>query len=182
MNTLSEQQQEIREKYTISVRPSLVPNHRAISAPNLLSEYNQSSNDTSCIIQLPSKSMIRSPRSKSLNDEEKACPPPPLPLQDSFLSHFSTPSRISRSSTNQHLITPELDSEDYSSTFHLTAEFNEKKSKKSSRDLARVVPSKRGVGNIMTILAVIAVIIFLFAGYPLTVYLTRKIHSSPSDQ
>jgi hypothetical protein len=187
MDSLSQQQQEIRERCITQVR--LPPIHRTLtslslsSAPALLSESNCDNSDSS-IIQFPSKSLSRSPRTRSLADlldnEEKAVFPP----VDPFLAHFSTPSRISRSSTYQHLITPELDSEDYSSTFHLTSDFKEKKArkKKPAKDLARMLPSKRGVGNIMTIVAVIAVIVFLFAGYPLTVYLTRKIHAPSSEQ
>ncbi|SAM08906.1 hypothetical protein [Absidia glauca] len=185
MDSFSQQQQEIRERCITQVR--LPPLHRTLtslslsSAPALLSESNRDHSDSS-IIQFPSKSLSRSPRTRSLADlldnEERAVFPPSV---DPFLAHFSTPSRISRSSTYQHLITPELDSEDYSSTFHLTSDFKEKKAKKRPA-IARMLPSKRGVGNIMTIVAVIAVIVFLFAGYPLTVYLTRKIHAPSSEQ
>ncbi|CAO3596209.1 unnamed protein product [Absidia cylindrospora] len=186
----SERQRDINETEENRLQEILQhSNHTSISlssAPALLSEPARRSTDDSSIIQFPAKSISRSPRTRSLahllsNDEEKALPSTSLPSQDSLLNHFSAPSRISRSSTHQHLFTPELDYDGYSSTAALTSDFDEKnkrKKRQSAKDLAKMVPSKRGVGNIMTIFAVIAVIIFLFAGYPLTIYLTRRFHSS----
>ncbi|KAI8088976.1 uncharacterized protein BX664DRAFT_331889 [Halteromyces radiatus] len=155
-------------------------NDTIVQMPELMASDRTSADDVLTTIQRPAKGISRSPRTRSLAnilvEEEKTSLPPP---QDSLLSHLSTPSRISRSSTHQHLFTPEFDHPYYSSGLLPTAsKFNFKKKKKSSKDLSKMTPSKRGIGNIVTILAVIAVILFLFAGYPLTIYITRNIHHS----
>ncbi|ORX58703.1 hypothetical protein DM01DRAFT_311298 [Hesseltinella vesiculosa] len=127
-------------------------------------ESDRKSTDTA--VAYPAKALPRSPRTRALQhfvgDEEKG-----FPQQDSLFSHLSTPSRISRSSTHQHLFTPEL----HQDVLPLSP---------SALRLHKgtLLPSKRGACNIMTILAVIAVIVFLFAGYPLTIFLTRHFHES----
>ncbi|CAO3629136.1 unnamed protein product [Cunninghamella echinulata] len=112
-------------------------------------------------LQYPAKTMTRSStRTYSLMGEEEKT----IAAQDSFYSYFSTPSRISRSSTHQHLFTPE-----YHNEYPLPTE-------KNKRDFKKFIPSKRGVCNIMTMLAIISLVVFLFAGYPIITFISRKIN------
>ncbi|CAO3633677.1 unnamed protein product [Cunninghamella blakesleeana] len=108
-------------------------------------------------IQYPAKTMTRSStmtRTYSMMGEEEKT----IAGGDAFYSYFSTPSRISRSSTHQHLFTPE-----YNHEYPLPTEKN--------RNLSRFIPSRRGVCNIFTMFAIVALVIFLFAGYPLFTYI-----------
>ncbi|KAI8060025.1 hypothetical protein BC940DRAFT_312985 [Gongronella butleri] len=135
-----------------------------VAAPPLtLAESDRKSTDT--VVAAPAKSLTRSPRTRALCqhlDDEKTL----LPQQDSLFSHLSTPSRISRSSTHQHLFTPELHQD--------VSPLSPSALRIDKRVMMR--PSKRGACNIMTIAAVIAIVVFLFAGYPLTIYLSRRLH------
>lgn len=81
---------------------------------------------------------------------------------DSFLSILSAPSKISRNTTQHYIFTPP--SCDSPPTKEATFSANIK-----SR------PSKRGICNTMTIIGVVALILFLFAGYPLFLYIANRI-------
>lgn len=87
---------------------------------------------------------------------------------DSFLSILSAPSKISRNTTQHYIFTPPPC--ESPPTKEATFSVNIK-----SR------PSKRGICNTMTIVAVVAVILFLFAGYPLFLYIANKIKRSPVE-
>lgn len=86
---------------------------------------------------------------------------------DSKYSILSAPSKICSSSTHQYVFTPpsmvSLSHTDKQSAFTAPVVASTKK------------PSRRGVCNTMTILAVVLVVLFLFAGYPITLRIAKHL-------
>ncbi|KAI8377687.1 uncharacterized protein BYT42DRAFT_645267 [Radiomyces spectabilis] len=89
----------------------------------------------------------------------------------SLFSVLSAPSKISRSTTQQYLYTPSI---------HGDFQTDQETLKQASRkeNFFRRAPSRRGICNTMSILAVVSVIVFLFAGYPLSLYISKEIQKS----
>ncbi|KAI7879445.1 hypothetical protein K492DRAFT_195954 [Lichtheimia hyalospora FSU 10163] len=85
---------------------------------------------------------------------------------DSKYSILSAPSKICSSSTHQYIFTPpsmiSLPHTDKQSGFTPVLATTKK-------------PSRRGVCNTMTILAVVLVVLFLFAGYPITLRIAKHL-------
>ncbi|KAG0173600.1 hypothetical protein DFQ30_007515 [Apophysomyces sp. BC1015] len=91
---------------------------------------------------------------------------------NSLFSVLSAPSKISRSAAQQYLFTS-------SSAYHgsLPSQHEIVKNPDFNTKI-KTRPSQRGVCNILTIIVVVSAIVFLFAGYPLSLYITKQIPSS----
>lgn len=85
---------------------------------------------------------------------------------DSLFSILSAPSKISRATTQHYILTPIVDVEANCTTKERSV--NEGKNRRLRR------PSRRGICILVTIFAIVAVICFLFAGYPLSLYIIKK--------
>ncbi|KAI9312456.1 hypothetical protein BX666DRAFT_837413 [Dichotomocladium elegans] len=90
---------------------------------------------------------------------------------DSMFSVLSAPSKISRSTTQHYILTPpSISSLPYTTK---EANFMDTKIKKK--------PSRRGIFNTVTIMAVIFVILFLFAGYPISLHVAKQMKGSEAN-
>ncbi|ORY94184.1 hypothetical protein BCR43DRAFT_496016 [Syncephalastrum racemosum] len=109
------------------------------------------------------------------------------PLQDAssrqqqrstLLSVLSSPSKISRTTTQHYILTPpsyyQLSPTKEQQAFVFDSPQDAKKADFGAFAQKRR-PSRRGVCNTMTILLVVAVVLFLFAGYPLTLYILQQV-------
>jgi hypothetical protein len=95
----------------------------------------------------------------------------------SVISGLSTPSKISHSNTHHYLsVTEGVDSV----AVDVKQEIRDPDFDTSLQEKKRPV-NKRGVCNLMTIVIILAIIVFMFAGYPLSLYISKKLHPMTSD-
>lgn len=90
---------------------------------------------------------------------------------DSKYSIISAPSKICSSSTHQYIFTPPS----MISLPHTDKQSGLTTPIVATNTTTKKKPSRRGVCNTMTILAVVLVVLFLFAGYPITLRIAKHL-------
>ncbi|KAJ2964612.1 hypothetical protein NQZ79_g476 [Umbelopsis isabellina] len=123
----------------------------------------------SSLSESSSKTLIGKPRpSLYVNKSSPYC---------SVISGLSTPSKISHSNTHHYLSATEgVDSV----AVDVKHEISDPDFDTSLQEKKRPV-NKRGVCNLMTIVIILAIIVFMFAGYPLSLYISKQLHPTSSD-
>ncbi|KAG2182053.1 hypothetical protein INT43_006979 [Umbelopsis isabellina] len=123
----------------------------------------------SSLSESSSKTLIGKPRpSLYVNKTSPYC---------SVISGLSTPSKISHSNTHDYLSATEgVDSV----AVDVKHEISDPDFDTSLQEKKRPV-NKRGVCNLMTIVIILAIIVFMFAGYPLSLYISKQLHPTTSD-
>lgn len=123
----------------------------------------------SSLSESSSKTLIGKPRpSLYVNKSSPYC---------SVISGLSTPSKISHSNTHHYLSATEgVDSV----SVDVKHEISDPDFDTSLQEKKRPV-NKRGVCNLMTIVIILAIIVFMFAGYPLSLYVSKQLHPTSSD-
>ncbi|CAO3683999.1 unnamed protein product [Umbelopsis vinacea] len=95
----------------------------------------------------------------------------------SVISGLSTPAKISHSNTHHYL--PVTEGEDLV-IIDVKHEIVDPDFDTSLQEKRRPV-NKRGVCNLMTIVIILAIIVFMFAGYPLSLYISKQLHPTTPD-
>lgn len=95
----------------------------------------------------------------------------------SVISGLSTPAKISHSNTHHYLPATEgLDRV----IIDVKHEIVDPDFDTSLQEKRRPV-NKRGVCNLMTIIIILGMILFMFAGYPLSLYISKRVHPTTTD-
>ncbi|KAH8551613.1 hypothetical protein BGW37DRAFT_520562 [Umbelopsis sp. PMI_123] len=125
------------------------------------------SSSQSTLSQSSSKTLIGKPKAALYSN--KSTP------YTSVISGLSTPAKISHSNTHHYL--PATEGADQV-VIDVKHEIIDPDFDTSLQEKRRHV-NKRGVCNLMTIIIILAIIVFMFAGYPLSLYISKQLH--PND-
>ncbi|KAI9289470.1 hypothetical protein BC943DRAFT_356432 [Umbelopsis sp. AD052] len=123
----------------------------------------------SSLSQSSSKTLIGKP--KTMLYSNKSTP------YTSVISGLSTPAKISHSNTHHYL--PATEGADQV-VIDVKHEIIDPDFDTSLQEKRRPV-NKRGVCNLMTIFIILAIIVFMFAGYPLSLYISKQLHPNDSN-
>ncbi|KAI8577285.1 hypothetical protein K450DRAFT_201260 [Umbelopsis ramanniana AG] len=123
----------------------------------------------SSLSQSSSKTLIGKP--KTMLYSNKSTP------YTSVISGLSTPAKISHSNTHHYLPATEGADQVIIDVKHeiIDPDFD------TSLQEKRRPVNKRGVCNLMTIFIILAIIVFMFAGYPLSLYISKQLHPNDSN-
>lgn len=127
------------------------------------------SSSQSSLSQSSSKTLIGKP--KPMLYSNKSTP------YTSVISGLSTPAKISHSNTHHYLPATEGADQVIIDVKHeiIDPDFD------TSLQEKRRPVNKRGVCNLMTIFIILAIIVFMFAGYPLSLYVSKQLHPNDSN-
>lgn len=127
------------------------------------------SSSQSSLSQSSSKTLIGKP--KPMLYSNKSTP------YTSVISGLSTPAKISHSNTHHYLPATEGADQVIIDVKHeiIDPDFD------TSLQEKRRPVNKRGVCNLMTIFIILAIIVFMFAGYPLSLYISKQLHPNDSN-
>jgi hypothetical protein len=151
--------QEVDAARKVNVLSNDIQDDMGITASSSQSSLSQSS----------SKTLIGKP--KPMLYSNKSTP------YTSVISGLSTPAKISHSNTHHYLSATEGADQVIIDVKHeiIDPDFD------TSLQEKRRPVNKRGVCNLMTIFIILAIIVFMFAGYPLSLYISKQLHPNDSN-